>query len=87
MKMMFFAAAALLTASGAIAQQPTQPAPTTQDQATRPDTSAPAQTETAPTPPPAQGVATWPTGAHPQPATGDYPRCSRTVTDHCRQNH
>lgn len=69
-------AAALMISGPAIAQETVAP-PTTGDQTVTPPDSAPS---------PATDAAAPVADAAPPAAGGDYPRCSRTVTDHCRQS-
>lgn len=89
----FIFAAALLTASAAMAQETQAPGNAAPERDARgipvvsdPATTPPGANQPAPTgpatPAPNQAAA-----FAPQPAAGEAPPCSRTVTDHCTQTY
>jgi hypothetical protein len=85
--------AALLTAGAAMAQDTQAPGNAAPERDARgiPVISAPAVTPAGanqPAPPgPATPAPNQAAAFTPQPATGDMPPCTRTVTDHCTQTY
>ena len=80
MKLMMFAALVAAAATPVLAQTMPAPTPAPDPAMAQPAPPAPpADPAMAPPPPPATPMAA------PMPADGTYPRCTKTVTDHCTE--